>query len=98
MSTNKFENYISDYVICIGGDVNIHFLNYKDAINIKYFYDSIYSLNLYPPITKPTRISSTNTHRSIFFTNFQDTLISGIVYSDISDHLPIFINFKIPFK
>ena len=71
MSTNKLENYISDYVICIGGDVNIHFLNYKDAINIKYFYDSIYSLNVYPPITKPTIISSTNTHRSIFLQTFK---------------------------
>ena len=58
---------VSDYVICIGGDININFLNYKDAINITYFYDSVYSLNLYPTITKPTRISSTNSHRYFFF-------------------------------
>ena len=98
MFTNKFENYISDYVICIGGEVNINFLNYNDSNNTKYFYDSIYSLNLYPTITKPTRITSTNSLIDNLFTNFQDTLISGIVYSDISDHLQIFINFKIASK
>ena len=79
-------------------DVNINFLNYNNSNNTKYLYYSIYSLNLYPTITKPTRISRTNSLINIFFTNFQDNLISGIVYSDISDHLPIFINFKIASK
>ena len=52
----------------------------------------IYSLDLLPVITKPTRITNhTVTLTDHIYTNNVNRLTSGIVAVDISDHLPVFV-------
>ena len=50
------------------------------------------SNSFYPAITKPTRITeySATVIDNIFCNNLTDSL-TGIIYEDVSDHLPIFI-------
>lgn len=51
----------------------------------------LYSHNLLPVITKPTRITShTATLIDDIYTHSVNRLISGVMPVDISDHLPIF--------
>ena len=53
----------------------------------------MYSFNLYPLITKPTRVCETNATiiDNIFHNNIvNNNLTSGIFYTDISDHFPVF--------
>ena len=56
----------------------------------------LYSSNLLPVITKPTRITShTATLIDHIYTNAStDQIIPGIVTTDISDHLPTFCFIK----
>ena len=56
------------------------------------YLDMLYSSNLLPVITKPTRITShTATLIDHIYTNAStDQIIPGIVTTDISDHLPTF--------
>ena len=52
----------------------------------------MYSLGLYPLIDEPTRVTdSLATLRDNIFTNeLRHNLTCGILFKDISDHLPIF--------
>ena len=56
----------------------------------------MFSHNLYPLITKPTRISSTTATiiDNIFCNCIDNTINSGVIIADISDHLPIFCSKK----
>ena len=50
------------------------------------------SYSLYPSVTKPTRITSTSaTLIDNIFTNSNSFQTSGIIISDVSYHLPVFI-------
>ena len=52
----------------------------------------MYSLGLYPLIDKPTRITDTSATLidNIFTNELHHNLISGILFNDISDNMPIF--------
>ena len=52
----------------------------------------MYSLGLYPLIDKPTRITdfSATLIDNIFTNELHHNITSGILFNDISDHLPIF--------
>jgi len=78
--------------IFVCGDFNIDLLKHETHNNTKHFLDTMYSLGLYPLIDKPTRITdnSTTLIDNIFTNELRFNLISGIMYNDISDHLPIF--------
>ena len=70
------------------GDFNIDLLNAESSS----FINSLNSYFLIPLISKPTRI--TDTSQSLIdniFVNLPSLCHSGIIFSDISDHLPIFI-------
>ena len=58
------------------------------------FLDIMYQFkNVFPLITRPTRITS-NTAMAIdnIFTNdLNNCCVSGLMFSDITDHLPIFL-------
>ena len=59
----------------------------------------IYSLDLLPVITKPTRITNhTATLIDHIYPNDVNRLTSGIVTVDISDHLPVFCMVHTPLK
>ena len=74
------------------GDFNIDLLKHETHNNTKEFRDTMHSLSLYPLIDKPTRITdnSTTLIDNIFTNELRFNLTSGIMFNDISDHLPIF--------
>ena len=79
--------------IYIMGDYNIDILPHKlNNVSLK-FLNTLSSYSFLPHINEPTRI--TNTCKSLIdniFSNVINTDFSnGILYSDVSDHLPIFI-------
>lgn len=87
-----------DIILC--GDYNIDLLNTKKHKATEDFTDTMYSINLYPLITKPTRITNHSaTLIDNIFTNILDgNVASGILINDISDHLPIFMVYNVNSK
>ena len=75
----------------IMGDFNFDLLS-QDNANTQAFTDLIYSYSFFPLIDKPTRIKLPSaTLIDNIFTNIpQQSHVSGILYTDISDHLPTF--------
>lgn len=78
------------------GDFNIDLLNPKGHKLTNDFLELMYSMSLYPTITKPSRITthSASLIDNIFTNNMDNNMISGLIISDISDHLPVFIIYK----
>ncbi|XP_033101098.1 uncharacterized protein LOC117104384, partial [Anneissia japonica] len=76
----------------IAGDFNIDLLKYSTHKQSSEFLGNMFNYNLYPLIHRPTRITTkTATLIDNIFTNNMQTKISpGILYSDISDHFPIY--------
>jgi hypothetical protein len=75
------------------GYYNLNLLNSSNHIPTNEFADINFSHTLYPSINKPTRITDQSaTLIDNIFVNNQDLAdsISGILLSDISDHLPVF--------
>uniref|UniRef100_A0A8C6MEW6 Reverse transcriptase domain-containing protein n=1 Tax=Nothobranchius furzeri TaxID=105023 RepID=A0A8C6MEW6_NOTFU len=85
------------WLIC--GDFNIDLLNQRNKMT-RDFMDVMSSRSLYPVITQPTRITSTcaTLIDNIYTNEIEKTANSGLLISDISDHLPIFIIHKNAFK
>ena len=76
--------------IFVCGDVNIDILKHESNIAAKSFLDTMYSMY---SIDRPTRISN---HSFSLIDNIctnvvNQTTLSGILLSDITDHLPIFV-------
>ena len=90
LSSIKSENKLP-YLM---GDWNINLLNIEQHAPSQDFFDIMMSYSLLPTITKPTRV----THRTatlidnIFCGSLLDSekIFNGILYTDISDHFPIF--------
>ena len=78
----------------IAGDYNIDLLNVDKHTSTQDFLDLMFSHSCIPRITKPTRVSSTSCTLidNIFSNNNSEaaTSVSGIFYTDISDHFPVF--------
>ena len=76
------------------GDMNIDLLKHECHKPTSTYLDIMYSNNLFPVITKPTRITekSATLIDHIFTNNFDHDCqhIQGILCTDISDHYPIF--------
>ena len=81
------------YVSCLG-DYNISLLNYDTHGPTQEFADLMYCHSLFPCITKPTRVTakSASLIDNIFCNSDvnNDNVFNGILYTDISDHFPIF--------
>ena len=83
-------NGYDEIILC--GDVNLDILNYDNNGNKLNLLNSLTSQSLIPIITKPSRITNkTATLIDIIFINQPTGFVSGILISDISDHLPLFI-------
>lgn len=79
--------------------MNIDLLKYYFYQQTESYLGLIYSFNLLPVITKPTRITShTETLRDHIYTNTINRLTSGAVTVDISDYLPVFCLVDTPLK
>ena len=96
--TNRLENIISCFrsrSIIVCGDLNIDL--FREDINSDVF-NNIYSLNFTPLIDIPTRVTDLTASciDHIWF-NRLNTIISGCIVSDITDHYPIFcvLNVKV---
>lgn len=79
--------------ICyIVGDFNFDILKHSISSCTNNFISLMYSHGLYPLVTKPTRVTSRSyTCIDNIFTNIVDKPTTpGILFSDVSDHLPIF--------
>lgn len=78
------------------GDFNIDLGNKTDTNNIGTFINSMHTFNLYPLIAKPTRITthSSTTIDNIFANITNGELMGGILMTDVSDHLPVFVIYK----
>ena len=97
---NLFEDRLSDILQLINrenkkcflmGDFNVDLLKYNTNDNTNNFINQMYSLSFYPLITKPTRITSTTTKLTynIFENKFDGNFRTGLLFTDLSDHLPV---------
>ena len=80
-------------VVYLAGDYNINLLNSETHLLTSEFLDIMFSNMFVPLINKPTRIGkSSATIIDNIFTNCRDfeCTFSGILYTDISDHFPVF--------
>ena len=78
--------------IYILGDFNINLLNYGIHNKTNEFLNTMFSFNLYPLITKPTRITDKEASLidNIFTNTIEEEKHTGLIYSDLSDHFPVF--------
>ena len=77
-------------LIC--GDLNIDLLQHETHDCVRQFLDLMNSIELYPLITKQTRISQNTATLidNIFTTDIEQHYTCSLLINDISDHLPIF--------
>jgi hypothetical protein len=76
----------------IMGDFNLDLLNHSSHQFTNEFLDIMYANSFSPLITLPTRLTSHSATLidNIFTNNLEKYAFSGLILSDISDHLPIF--------
>ena len=74
------------------GDFNINLLNMEENSITSDFFEIMTSYSYYPTIFRPTRITSYTATLidNCFSNNYEHSADSGILITDISDHLPIF--------
>ena len=89
--------------IYLCGDFNSDLLKYENINNYRKFYDLLSSYGLFPMILLPTRVTkdSATIIDNIFTNNVNNTVISGNIKTDFSDHFSQFItvnNQKIDLK
>jgi len=80
-------------VCYICGDFNLNLMNYASHAPTNEFLNNMFSSGFRPLITCPTRLTG---HSSTLIDNIFSNALSykensGILYADISDHLPIFV-------
>ena len=83
------------YFSLIMGDFNLNLINFQHHQTTGEFLDGLYSNMFIPLITRPSRITchTATLIDNVFFNDFFDRSRSGLLISDISDHLPIFFLF-----
>jgi len=75
------------------GDFNLNLLNCEQHALTSEFLEVLYASSVFPLITKPTRVHSTSATLidNILFNSLENSdHCNGIIFSDISDHFPIF--------
>lgn len=78
------------FILC--GDLNIDLLSEPRNTLTSDFLEILHGRGLYSLITKPSRITTTSATLidHIFINNIENTVNSGLLLNDISDHLPVF--------
>ena len=83
----------SSHSCFIMGDFNLDLMKIGSNSHVDNFLDVLHSYSLYPIIESPTRVTSSSASLlDNIFTNHGNCtcMSSGVLISDISDHLPIF--------
>ena len=93
---NKYQQilqYIGNKNSIISGDFNIDLLKYECSNIVETFVNLSYKYSLTPVINKPTRITnhSATVIDHIWCNVRLETLLSGVLLSDASDHFSPFI-------
>ena len=83
----------SNKICYISGDFNLNLMNYDYHAPTNEFLNNMFSSGFRPLITSPIRLAE---HSATLIDNISCNAltykeISGILYADISDHLPIFV-------
>ena len=75
------------------GGFTLNLMNYQSHNLTGEFLDMMYSNACFPLITRPTRITSHSATLidNIFQNSVESNLPSGLLFTDISDHLPSFV-------
>lgn len=99
LSSLKLENKLT----YLTGDFNINLLNVDSHIPTEEFLELMYSFSFFPMINRPTRVTnlSATLIDNIWINELNEKLTSGIFYTDITDHFPMFsinYNYKIEKK
>ena len=89
---NLFSSLSKRKNIYLCGDFNINLLNAESHKATRDYLNFLYSLGLYPLINKPTRfaLGSASLIDNIFTNDVQNNHLSGLIFNDVSDHLPVF--------
>ena len=76
----------------ITGDFNIDLLKHDENADTDGFINNLYEHLFIPLISRPTRfnINSSTLIDNIFSNKLHDSLVSGILITDVSDHFPVF--------
>ena len=79
--------------VYICGDFNIDLLKFEVNNETKVFIDTMYSMGLFPLITRPSRLTE---FMSTLIDNIFSNIVnfrhySGLFVTDITDHLPVFV-------
>jgi hypothetical protein len=88
-------------LVYIMGDFNLNLLEAIQHLPTANFIELMYSNSLFPLISKPTRVTkhSASLIDNIFCNDVSMEKFNGILFTDISDHFPLFtINYKTPEK
>ena len=74
------------------GDWNLDLINHHCHDTTGELLETMYSRMFFPLITRPTRITSNTATLivNIFANNLNNFSVSGLLFCDISDHLPNF--------
>jgi hypothetical protein len=88
---------VTNKVALIAGDFNLNFVKHISHVPTSDFLNLLLSYNVMPTICQPTRISefSSTLIDNFFVNSIKHEYNSVIVYSDISDHLPVAIHLKV---
>ena len=95
--TNWIDSMFSKFcnkVVVFCGDFNIDLLNPSNYSAIDTFINTMYSVSLFPKITRPSRITSYSATLidNIFTNDIENKSESGLLIKDITDHLPVFVD------
>ena len=85
----------NDDIIILAGDLNIDLTNINSNCTSN-LMSLLSSMFLYPVITKPTRLGNSSSTLDQIWFNKYFPIFSGIIYLDITDHCPCFLNFELP--
>ncbi len=87
-----FENNPHNKTIFLCGDFKVDILKQGRHLGTKHCIDIIYSLDLYPLIAKPERITKdiVTLIDNIFTNAIDKRTINWIIINDITDHFPVF--------
>lgn len=79
------------------GDLNVNLLKQNDN-SVNELLNLFYTYSYFPVITKPTRVTSTSASLidHIWTNDLNNYQASGIMYTSISDHFPVFSSFSVP--
>ncbi|XP_065665545.1 uncharacterized protein LOC136086971 [Hydra vulgaris] len=102
-SLKKFKTHLKPFLTNVNktrshaylvGDFNIDLINHASNNNVNNFINTLLQYNLIPSINKPTRVtnnSSTLLDNIITNNHLNNSLYTGIIKTDLSDHFPTFL-------